>query len=195
MRLLKTTLHPNLSPVDISSSSNLKLIERHAARAIVIKGERILLLYTQRYHDYSLPGGGIDEGEDEIAGLIRELKEETGAQGVRNVEAFARYDEYRPWYKADADIIHMISHCYVCEIDEVLAETAFESHELSNGMIPLWMNIYEAITHNEAVIANSDKKGLSIERETFMLKVIASELIERDSIKRDSIKRDSLADK
>jgi ADP-ribose pyrophosphatase YjhB (NUDIX family) len=192
MRLLKTTLHPNLSPVDISSSSNLKLIERHAARAIVIKGERILLLYTQRYHDYSLPGGGIDEGEDEIAGLIRELKEETGAQGVRNVEAFARYDEYRPWYKADADIIHMISHCYVCEIDEVLGETAFESHEVSNGMIPLWMNIYEAITHNEAVIANSDKKGLSIERETFMLKVIASELIERDSIKRDSIKRDSI---
>jgi 8-oxo-dGTP pyrophosphatase MutT (NUDIX family) len=33
-------------------------------------------------------GGGIDEGENEIAGLIRELKEETGAQGVRKVEAF-----------------------------------------------------------------------------------------------------------
>ncbi|MGK0405826.1 MAG: hypothetical protein ACJAR6_001204 [Oleispira sp.] len=30
------------------------------------------------------------------------------AQGVRNIEAFARYDEYRPWYKPDAGIIHMI---------------------------------------------------------------------------------------
>jgi hypothetical protein len=65
-----------------------------------------------------------------------------------------------------------------------------EAHEVSNGMIPLWMNIYEAIAHNEAVIANSDKKGLSIERETFMLKVIASELIERDLIERDLIERD-----
>jgi hypothetical protein len=46
-------------------------------------------------------------------------------------------------------------------------------------MIPRWMNIFEAITHNEDVIANSDKKGLSIERETFMLKVIAERLITR----------------
>jgi ADP-ribose pyrophosphatase YjhB (NUDIX family) len=177
MRLLKTTFHPDVSSEDIFPTSNLKLIERHAARGIVLKGENILLLYTQRYHDYSLPGGGIDEGEDEIAGLIRELKEETGAQGVRNVEAFARYDEYRPWYKPDADIIHMISHCYVCDIDEALGETAYESHEVSNGMKPLWMNIHEAIAHNEKVIANSNKKGLSIERETFMLKVIAEELV------------------
>lgn len=177
MRLLKTAFHPDISPVDTSPDSKKTLIERHAARAIVLRGEDILLLYTQRYHDYSLPGGGIDEGEDQVAGLIRELQEETGASGVRNVEPFARYDEYRPWYKDDADIIHMISHCYVCEIDEVLGETAFESHEVSNGMKPLWMNIHQAIEHNEDVNANSEKKGLSIERETFLLKVIVEEFI------------------
>jgi len=177
MQLLKTAFHPDVSAADISPESELTLIQRHAARGIVINGEDILLLYTKRYHDYSIPGGGIDEGEDEIEGLIRELKEETGAQGIRNVTPFARYDEYRPWYKADADIIHMISHCYVCDIDDELGETALESHEVHNGMIPRWMNIYEAIAHNEDVIANSDKKGLSIERETFMLKVIAERLI------------------
>lgn len=177
MQLLKTAFHPDVSPTDISPTSDLTLIERHAARAIVLKGENILLLYTQRYHDYSLPGGGIDEGEDEIEGLIRELKEETGAQGIRNVQPFARYDEYRPWYKSDADIIHMISHCYVCEIDEELGDTAYESHEVSNGMKPVWMNIHQAIDHNEEVIANSDKKGLSIERETFMLQVIVQKLL------------------
>ncbi len=177
MQLSKTAFHPDVSAADISPESELTLIERHAARGIVINGEDILLLYTKRYHDYSLPGGGIDEGEDEIEGLIRELKEETGAQGIRNVTPFARYDEYRPWYKADADIIHMISHCYVCDIDDELGETALESHEVNNGMIPRWMNIYEAIAHNEDVIANSDKKGLSIDRETFMLKVIAERLI------------------
>lgn len=152
---------------------------RHAARGIVLKRENILLLYTERYDDYSLPGGGIDEGEDEIAGLIRELQEETGAQGVHNVRAFARYDEYRPWYKSDADIIHMISHCYVCDIDEKLGDTAFEPHEVNNGMTPLWVNIHAAIVHNEQVIASSDKKGLSIERDTFLLKTIAEKLVVR----------------
>ncbi|WP_293747326.1 NUDIX hydrolase [uncultured Paraglaciecola sp.] len=177
MQLLKTAFHSDVSPEDISPTSELKLIERHAARAIVVKGEDILLLFTQRYHDYSLPGGGIDDGEDEVAGLIRELQEETGAQGVRNVKAFARYDEYRPWYKADADIIHMISYCYVCEIDDELGDTAFESHEVNNGMTPLWVNIHEAIAHNEDVMANSDKKGLSIERETFLLKKVVETLL------------------
>ena len=124
-----------------------------------------------------MPGGGIAEGEDKIAGLIRELSEETGAQGVRNVRDFARYDEYRPWYKSNADIIHMISHCYLCDIDERLGDTRYESYEVNNGMAPEWMNIYEAIAHNRVVIANSDKKGLSIERETYLLQVIATELV------------------
>ena len=177
MRLLKTAFHPDVSPEDITPASELTRIERRAARAIVLNGDKILLLFTQRYHDYSLPGGGIDEGEDKVAGLIRELQEETGAMGVRNVKPFARYDEYRPWYKSDADIIHMISYCYVCDIDEKLGDTAFESYEVSNGMEPLWVNIDVAIAHNEEVIANSDKKGLSIERETFLLRVIAEELV------------------
>ena len=68
MRLLKTAFHPEISESDISPSSEYTLIERHAARAIVLRGSDILLLFTERYHDYSLPGGGIDEGEDEIEG-------------------------------------------------------------------------------------------------------------------------------
>ena len=177
MRHLKTAYHPDVSPVDITPESELTLIVRHAARGIVIDGENILLLFTERYHDYSLPGGGIDDGEDFVEGLKRELREETGAKDVLNIKPYVRYDEYRPWYKEDADIIHMISHCFVCDIQGELGETDFESYELNNGMTPMWKNIFEAIAHNEAVIANSDKKGLSIERETFLLKVIAKELV------------------
>ena len=179
MQPLRTTFHPDVSPGDISKDSGLILLVRHAARGIIVKGEDILLLYTQRYDDYSLPGGGIDEGEDKVAGLIRELQEETGARGVHNVAAFARYDEYRPWYKSDADIIHMISHCYICEIDAQLGNTSFEAHEVSNGMTPLWINIHAAIAHNEKVIAGSDKKGQSIERETYLLRVIVDKLVAR----------------
>lgn len=175
MRLLKTAIHADVFPADLADDSDKKIIERHAARAIVLRDENILLLYTERYHDYSLPGGGIDEGEDEIAGLIRELKEETGAKGVRNIQAFARYDEYRPWYKENADIIYMVSYCYTCDIDEELGDTALESHELSNGMRPMWVNIHSAIAHNEKVMVNSPKKGLSIERETFLLKAIVEQ--------------------
>ncbi|MCW8832048.1 MAG: NUDIX domain-containing protein [Colwellia sp.] len=172
MRLLKSTIHPNI--IDMSAKS----FTRKATRAIVLKGENILLLYTKRYHDYSLPGGGIDEGESNINGLIRELKEETGARNVQNIQAFGLYEEFRPWHKTGFDIVHMQSYCYLCTIDDELRDPELESHEIDNGMHPIWMNIHQAIRHNEHTMANSDKKGLSIERETFLLKRIVSELIE-----------------
>ena len=171
MRLLKSTIDPDISDMSAKSST------RKATRAIVLNGDNILLLYTKRYHDYSLPGGGIDEGESHIAGLVRELKEETGAHNVLNIKEFGLYEEFRPWHKADFDIVHMLSYCYVCTIDDELLEPELELHEIDNCMHPIWMNIHQAILHNEETIKNSTKKGLSIERETFLLKLIVRELL------------------
>ena len=122
-------------------------------------------------------GGGVDEGEDLITGLKRELSEETGAQEIEVLSEFGLYEEYRPWYKTEHEIIHMLSYCFVCDIHHELADTQFEAHEIQNGMKPMWVNIHQAICHNEETIASSDKKGLSIERETFLLKQIVAELI------------------
>ncbi|WNC73295.1 NUDIX hydrolase [Thalassotalea psychrophila] len=171
MRLLRTTTHPDINNLCGRS------FHRQAARGIILNGENILLLYTERYHDYTLPGGGVDEGENLEQGLIRELMEETGAANIRDIKAFGRYEEFRPWYKDNFDLMHMESFCYICNIDEVLGATQFEAHEIQNGMKPMWMNIHKAIEHNEHTMANSDKKGMSIERETFLLKLIVKELL------------------
>jgi 8-oxo-dGTP pyrophosphatase MutT (NUDIX family) len=178
MKPIRTTYHPDTPSHLINNNAQLSILTRHAARAIVINGDRILLVYTSRYDDYSLPGGGIDQGEDKHQGLIRELNEETGATGVRNIREFARYDEYRPWHKPNADLVHMISHCYCCEIDQTLGQTSLEDYEVRNGMKALWVNLEQAIAHNEGVIQSSPKKGLSIERETFLFKLILEKLVD-----------------
>lgn len=52
MKLLRSTVHPDVQKLESKS-----IIQRLATRAIAMKGENILLLYTERYHDYSLPYG------------------------------------------------------------------------------------------------------------------------------------------
>jgi ADP-ribose pyrophosphatase YjhB (NUDIX family) len=172
MRHIHTAKHSSIDTLD-----NKSIFQRKATRAIVLKGEMILMLFTERYHDYSLPGGGLDHGEDVVAGMVRELVEETGAKNIQNISEFGIYEEYRPWYKPDYDVQHMISFCFICSADEELGNTNLEQHELNNGMKPIWINIHEAIAHNEETIANSDKKGMSIERETYLLHLIKEEIL------------------
>lgn len=176
MRFLKSSIHTDLTKLDLQSPT-LRIYHRQATRAIVLNGDNILMLYTARYHDYTLPGGGIDAGEDQIQGLSRELAEETGAMNVRNIKPFGLYEEFRPWHKAEYDIVHMESFCYTCSIDEQLSKTQLEDYEQKNGMRPVWINIFDAIAHNEHTMQFSDKKGMSIERETFLLKRIVAELL------------------
>lgn len=168
MQILKTHYHPDLGTLD-----NKSIYTRLATRSIATQDRSILLLYTERYEDYSLPGGGLEANEDQIQGMIRELQEETGAQGIRNIKPFGIYEEYRPWYKPDFDVQHIISYCYTCDVDTELGTSHLESYEIKNGMNALWVNIDEAIKHNQATLALSTKKGMSIERETFLLKLIA----------------------
>jgi ADP-ribose pyrophosphatase YjhB (NUDIX family) len=175
MRHLKTAIHP-----DLVNHNQMHSVTRNASRAIALDGCQILLLYTERYDDYTLPGGGLNDGEDPIAGMIRELQEETGAQNIRNIESFGIYEEFRPWYKSDAEVMHMISYCYVCQVDRELGTPNLESHELQNGSRPVWVNIYDAIAHNEQTMLQSHQQGLSIERETFLLRLIVNEIIDND---------------
>ena len=172
MKNLKTHYHP-----EVKTLENKSVFTRLATRSIATQGTNILLLYTERYEDYSLPGGGLDLEEDKIEGMKRELSEETGAKNIRNIKPFGAYEEYRPWYKPDFDVQHMISYCYTCDINKDLGESKMEQYETNNGMIARWMNIHKAIEHNKNTMATSDKKGMSIERETFLLELIAESLI------------------
>ncbi|MDP5253270.1 NUDIX hydrolase [Vibrio sp. HB161653] len=175
MRHLKTHYHPE-TPADHGRSQ----FSRYSTRAIALQGSDILVMYTQRYQDYSLPGGGMDEGESRQRALLRELSEETGARLTGSIYEYGQYEEYRPWHRDDYDVMHQVSFCYLCEVDKVLGDNQLEAHEIKNGMTPMWLDIHTAIAHNEQVIANSSKKGLSIERETFLLKHIANHCLEAD---------------
>ena len=172
MRLIKKLIHP-----DIKSLTGNNILTRQAARGIVLRETSVLLLFTERYNDFSFPGGGIVPGEDLIEGLQRELEEETGASNVRVERNYGYIEELRPHWKVGFDLMHMTSHFFVCKIDPELRATKMEGYELANGMRPVWVNLHEALAHNRAVMQRQETTmGQSIQRETFMLGRLVDEL-------------------
>lgn len=171
--LLKELIHPALS------SRDGRVLRRQAARGIVLRGEQMLLLFTERYNDFSLPGGGVDSDEDIQAALRRELEEETGARDVTVRQHYGIIEEYRPHWKPEYDLMHMTSHFFVCDVAPQLAAVRMESYEIANGMRPLWIDIDQALRHNREVMARQESSmGQSIQRETFMLEKISRELVD-----------------
>ena len=54
-------------------------IYRQAAMAVIVNREsKVLIGYSPRDRSYKFPQGGIEEDEDLIQGIARELKEELG---------------------------------------------------------------------------------------------------------------------
>jgi 8-oxo-dGTP pyrophosphatase MutT (NUDIX family) len=171
MRVLKKIVHKNVESID--GRTTLRL----TARGIIMRGNEILLMYTKRYNDYSFPGGGVEEYEDLIQGLKRELVEETGAQNIEVISEFGLIEEYRKSYDQNYDVVNLISRFFVCRIANELGKANLEDYEIANGSEAVWVDIHEAIRHNLAVIENKESSmGFSIVRETFVLEQIVKEL-------------------
>ena len=65
--------------------------QRVAAYAVIVRDERILLSklapWITTNEQWTLPGGGIDHGEDPRHAVVREIREETGLDAVVGEQA------------------------------------------------------------------------------------------------------------
>lgn len=182
MKLLTELIDPDLA------TNEGRILRRHAARGIVIREDNILLLFTERYNDFSLPGGGIDQDEDIHVALKRELEEETGARDVQIRSHYGFIEEYRAHWKPEYDLMHMTSHFFMCDIAPELSQVRMESYEVANGMRPVWISVEEALHHNLEVLRRQETSmGQSIQRETFMLKKISREIVSPENLYSDEV--------
>ncbi|WP_348946295.1 NUDIX domain-containing protein [Chitinibacter sp. FCG-7] len=171
MKKLTTIIHSAIQSID------RRIMNRRAARAIIVRGDEILLMYTAKHHDYSLPGGGLEKGEDVISALRRELREEVGASDIVIEEYIGYLDEYRPSPRAKFDVVFLRSYCYRCAVKEDFTALSLHHREIGNGVKPVWIKLDEAIAHSEAMLAQTPSQmGISIQRETWLLKFIRTSM-------------------
>ena len=72
--------------------------ERIACRAVVNQDGKILLSYETVTDTWMLPGGGLEDGEDEISCCCREVSEETGFL-IEPLSQVLEIDEYYENYR------------------------------------------------------------------------------------------------
>lgn len=113
---------------------------RRAARAIILRGDKIALMYVQKDNYYKLPGGGIEEGESIQEALIREVAEEANAS-IKIDRPIGFIIEYRNHFKQ-----LQISYCFLTTYveDDVWHKRTDEEERI--GLSLNWVRLEEALT-------------------------------------------------
>lgn len=149
--------------------------QRTTVRGIILDKNKILMLYSEMFNDYTLPGGGKKSDENEMMALKRELEEEVGATKIEVIKHFGYVEELRYGLNNNGNIYEQTSLYYICKMIEK-GEPKLIEREQAQGIKPVWVDIQEAISHNESVMFdhNHQQQGLKtvLQRENAVLKMV-----------------------
>ena len=142
--------------------------KRPSARAIIIKDNKIAMVYSKKYNYYKFPGGGIKSNEANEDALIREVKEEIGLEVIKD-----SIKEYWLVIRKEAgkieDIFIQENYYYICNITNTIEKQNLDDYEKEEGFILRWVEPFVAIKTNLKGDHNncSDNIMHIIERKTY----------------------------
>jgi 8-oxo-dGTP pyrophosphatase MutT (NUDIX family) len=154
-------------------NTNGKTIYRTAVRAVFLRGQDLLMVFSSAVGDYKFPGGGVNDSELHQQALARELREECGASLLSVDGELGAVIEYNIPIEAEFDAFKMTSHYYYCQTGDGFGAQNLDDYEKDLGFKPVWVNIDEAILTNKSLL-NSDKIPEWLQREIFVLEYLKS---------------------
>lgn len=170
MKLLASlNRHPGINP-------HGRTVTRRAVRAIIQRGNTLLMIYSPINGDYKFPGGGVKRGETLQAALRREVREESGQQVTAILAGFGRVIEYDRALQPGFDLFRMTSYYIICQVGEGRVPLALDDYESGLEFSPRWVSITDALATNRAVLATSEKSTHPwTHRETLILELLEKE--------------------
>ena len=149
------------------------VFRRPSARAIIIKDNKIALVYSIKEKYYKFPGGGIHDDEDKREALIREVREETGLIVIpESIREFGSVLRRQKSDKSPDTIFEQENFYYRCDVKDEHVNQELDDYESEAGFILKTVNIDEAIAANEIYTSEIYFNEVMIKRELRVLKIV-----------------------
>ena len=137
-------------------------IKRQTVRAIILDSKKqVFMLYSKVFDDYTFPGGGIKTDEDDHKALKREIKEELGADIIKDITPYGYTEEFKFGFGETKKQYQQLSVYYVVEI-KINETPTFNKREKTQALKSIWVDIDVAIKKNQEATHNQahQKPGL-----------------------------------
>lgn len=155
-----------------------KVFRRPSARAVILKGDKIALVYATEEKYYKFPGGGIHEDEDKKEALIREVREETGLNVIpESIREYGSVLRKQKSEKADDTVFEQENYYYLCETEDTQGAQDLDEYEKDAGFMLVYADIDEAIKANGIFTSDSKADEIMIDRERRVLEMIEEEFL------------------
>ena len=155
-----------------------KVFRRPSARAVILKGDKIALVYATEEKYYKFPGGGIHEDEDKKEALIREVREETGLSVIPgSIREYGSVLRKQKSEKADDTVFEQENYYYLCETEDTQGAQDLDEYEKDAGFMLVYADIDEAIKANGIFTSDSKADEIMIDRERRVLEMIKEEFL------------------
>jgi len=134
MNTILTLTDQDFNP-DASAGDRENYYRRGAARAIVRDNVgAIAIMHAAKAGYYKLPGGGINDGEETVAALHREILEEVGAK-ISVTGEIGIVHEYRDFCQME-----QTSYAYMATVEGELGAPELTEKELTDGFEVVWVD-------------------------------------------------------
>lgn len=154
--------------------SNLEKFYRPSVRGIILdRNGNVAMIYSEKYHFYKFPGGGIEGDETHLETLEREIKEETGM--ILKPESVREFGEVLRTQKMQKDgkdvILVQYNYYYLCETENEIGTQSLDDGEKELRFVLKFVSIDEAIRTNNNFQGEPIEK-YTIERENCILELV-----------------------